>query len=150
MRLLALTLALAFALPGQAAPSAASPAQRLTDLATRYYDARARFDPLNATSAGDNRFDDRLALDIAPAERARRFAAWRGFLKELNALPAKSLPPAEQLNRELLERQLRDLLAFERYPDHLLPLHHMGATPFQLAFFSSGQAGQPLKTAAQL
>ncbi len=26
----------------------------------------------------------------------------------------------------------------------------MGATPFQVAFFSSGQAGQPLKTAAQL
>ena len=147
MRLLALTLALAcFIAPSQAA----APAERLADLATRYYDTRARFDPLTATEAGDNRFDDQLGLGIAPAERAKRFAAWRGFLKELAALPAAGLAPAERLNRELLEQQLRGLLAFERYPDHLLPLHQMGATPFQLAFFSSGQAGQPLKTAAQL
>jgi uncharacterized protein (DUF885 family) len=147
MRLLALTLALAaFIAPSQAA----TPAERLADVATRYYDARARFDPLVATEAGDNRFDDQLGLAIAPAERARRFAAWRGFLKELAALPAAGLPPAERLNRELLEQQLRAQLAFERYPDHLLPFHQMGATPFQLAFFSSGQAGQPLKTAAQL
>ncbi|MDR7270779.1 uncharacterized protein (DUF885 family) [Pelomonas saccharophila] len=147
MRLLALTLALAsFIAPSQAA----TPAERLANVATRYYDARARFDPLTATEGGDNRFDDQLGLGIAPAERSKRFAAWRGFLKELAALPAASLPPTERLNRELLEQQLRAQLAFERYPDHLLPLHQMGATPFQLAFFSSGQAGQPLKTAAQL
>ncbi|MGM9482273.1 DUF885 domain-containing protein [Roseateles sp. NT4] len=146
MRLLALTLALAFIAPSQAA----TPAERLADVATRYYDARARFDPLTATEGGDNRFDDQLGLGIAPAERSKRFAAWRGFLKELAALPDASLPPTERLNRELLEEQLRAQLAFERYPDHLLPLHQMGATPFQLAFFSSGEGGQPLKTAAQL
>jgi uncharacterized protein (DUF885 family) len=152
MRLPALTvpLVLAFALAAAGPARAATPAERLADLATRYYDTRARFDPLTATENGDNRFDDQLAIAIAPAERRQQFAAWRGFLKELDALPAASLPPAERLNRELLERQLRERLAFERFPDHLLPLHHMGAVPLQLAFFSSGQAGQPLKTAAQL
>lgn len=146
MRLLALTLAIACLAPAQAA----TPAERLADVARRYADARSRFDPLTATEAGDNRYDDQLGLGIAPAERSQRFAAWRGFLKEINALPAPSLPPAERLNRELLEGQLRGLLAFEPFPDHLLPLHQMGATPFQLAFYSSGEAGQPLKTAAQL
>jgi uncharacterized protein (DUF885 family) len=148
MRLPALTLALTLACLAPA--QAATPAERLTDLATRYYDARARFEPLTATEGGDNRFDDQLGLGIAPAERAKRFAAWRGFLKELAALPARSLPPAERLNRELLEQQLRDRLAFERFPDHLLPLQQMDIAPLQLAFFSSGEAGQPLKTAAQL
>ena len=146
MRLLALILALAFIAPSQAA----TPAERLADIATRYYDARARYDPVNATEAGDNRFDDQLGQSLVPAERARHFAAWRGFLKELAALPAGSLPQADRLNRELLEQQLRDQLAFERFPDHLLPFHQMGAVPFQLAFYSSGQGGQPLKTAAQL
>ncbi len=149
MRKLALPLALA-TLFGLASAQAATPAERLADVATRYYDARARFEPLAATEGGDNRFDDQLGLSISPAERSKHFAAWRGFLKELAALPAASLPPAERLNRELLEEQLRGQLAFERYPDHLLPLHQMGATPFQLAFYSSGQGGQPLKTAAQL
>lgn len=148
MRLPDLTLALTLACLAPA--QAATPAERLTDLATRYYDARARFDPMTATESGDNRFDDQLGLGLAPAERAQRFAAWRGFLKELAALPAASLPPAERLNRELLERQLRDRLAFERFPDHLLPLNQLDAVPLQLAFFSSGEAGQPLKTAAQI
>ncbi|RZI94139.1 MAG: DUF885 domain-containing protein, partial [Rubrivivax sp.] len=99
MRLLALTFALALALPVQAA----TPSQRLADLATRYYDAQSRFDPLTATGSGDNRFDDQLALALAPAERARRFAAYRGFLKELATVPATALPAGERLTRELLE-----------------------------------------------
>ncbi|MFG6463294.1 DUF885 domain-containing protein [Roseateles sp. DXS20W] len=148
MRLQALTLALTLGL--SLAAHAATPVERLTDLAARYYDARARFDPIAATQLDDHRFDDQLPLDIAPAERAKRFAAWRGLLKELSAVPVKALPAAERLNHELLTQQLRDLLAFEPFPEHLLPLHHMGATPFQVAFFASGEAGQPLKTAAQL
>ncbi|MDR7335803.1 DUF885 domain-containing protein [Roseateles asaccharophilus] len=150
MRLQALTVALILGCFSFAETHAATPTERLADLATRYYDARAGFEPLGATENGDNRFDDQLAIDIAPAERAKRFAAWRGFLKELQALPAASLPPEQRLNRELLEQQLLDRLAFERFPDHLLPLHHMGATPLQLAFYGGGEAGQPLKTAAQL
>lgn len=146
MRLLALTLALAFVLPALAA----TPAQRLADLAARYHDSQSRFDPLNATLAGDNRFDDQLALTLAPTERTRRFAAYRGFLKELAALPATALPAENRLTRELLERSLRGRLALERFPDHLLPLQQMDAVPIQLAVFSSGQAEQPLKTAAQL
>ncbi len=155
MRLPALAFALTLSMPlsllaGSPAARAATPAERLADVAARYYDARSRFDPISATESGDNRYDDQLALDIAPAERARRFAAWRGFLKELDALPAARLPADQRLNRELLVQQLRDRLAFERFPDHLLPLHHMGAMPLQLAFYASGEAGQPLKTTAQL
>lgn len=146
MRLLALTLALACLVPAQAA----TPAERLADLASRFDTARGRFDPLAATDSGDNRFDDQLAITIAPAQRAERFAAWRGFLKELAALPARSLPASQRLNRELLVQQLQDRLAFERFPDHLLPLQQMDAVPLQLAFYASGEGGQPLKTAAQI
>ena len=132
-----------------AAALAATPAERLADLATRYYEAQSRLDPLTATLSGDNRFDDQLALTLAPAERKRRFAAYRGFLKELATLPAAALPPGERLTRDLLERSLRGRLALEPFPDHLLPLQQMDAVPLQLAIFASGQAEQPLKTAAQ-
>ncbi|MBL8276368.1 MAG: DUF885 domain-containing protein [Pelomonas sp.] len=128
---------------------AATPAQRLADLASRYHEAQSRFDPLTATLSGDNRFDDQLALTLAPAERTRRFAAYRAFLKELAGVPASALPPAERLTRDLLERSLRGRLAFERFPDHLLPLQQMDAVPLQLAIFASGQAEQPLRTTAQ-
>ncbi len=151
MRPFFLTLASAFSACALAASAlAATPAERLADLATRYHDTQSRFDPLTATLAGDNRFDDQLALTLAPAERTKRFAAYRGFLKELATVPAAALPAGDRLTRELLERNLRGRLAFERFPDHLLPLQQMDAVPIQLAIFSSGQAEQPLKTAVQL
>jgi hypothetical protein len=55
-----------------AAPIVAqTPAQALAGLAERYYDAQARFEPLEATFAGDNRFDDMLPMTHVPAARAR-------------------------------------------------------------------------------
>ncbi|MFG6467086.1 DUF885 domain-containing protein [Roseateles sp. BYS87W] len=147
LRLPALLLTAALSLPTAAAP--ATPAQRLADIATRAYDDQARFDPLSATGVGDHRFDDQLPLSHAPAERARRFAAWRGYLKELAGVPVAALSPADRLTRELLVRSLQDRLALAPFPEHLLPLEHMSAVPVQLAVWASGQGEQPLRTVAQ-
>lgn len=130
----------------QPAP-AATPAERLADLATRAWDAQAGFDPLLATFNGDYRFNDRLSLSLAPAERARRFEAYRGFLRELRGIPVAGLSPPDRLTRELLERLLSDQLALSRFPDHLMPLEHMSSVPLVLAMFAGGQMeSQPLKT----
>ncbi|MCE4554666.1 DUF885 domain-containing protein [Roseateles cellulosilyticus] len=138
-----LTLALGLLQPALAA----TPAERLADLATRAWDAQARFDPLLAMFNGDYRFNDQLALSLAPAERARRFDAYRGFLKELHGIPVADLSPSDRLTRELLERLLSDQLALSRFPDHLLPLEHMSSVPLLLAMFAGGQMeSQPLRT----
>src|SRR5881392_3677170 len=60
----------------------ATPAQRLAQLAERYYEELARFEPLNATFFGDNRFDDLLPMTIVPAVRARQFAMLHGVQEE--------------------------------------------------------------------
>lgn len=134
-----------------AAPAAREPAARLAALAQRYYDTQARLDPVySATLLGDNRFDDRLPLTLAPAERARRFAAYRTMLRELAAVPRAALGEADALTRDLLEREIRTRLGFEPFFDHLMPLQQMDSIPVLLAVFSTGQAEQPLKTAAQI
>jgi uncharacterized protein (DUF885 family) len=129
--------------------TAATPSQRLADLAARYYQAQARFDPISATLSGDHHFDDQLAIDIAPRERQRRFGHYRRFLGELGRIPRAGLSADEQLTAELLETLLRGRLGFEPYPDHLLAWQQMDPLPIVVASFASGQAGQPLDTVAQ-
>ena len=135
--------------PAAAAP--ADPTAALAALADRYYEAQARYDPVySATLIGDNRFDDRLPITIAPAHRRQRFAMYHRVQRELAAIPRDALSPADALTHELLAWQLQTRLGFERFHDHLLPLQQMDAVPLLLAIFADGQAEQPLQTVAQL
>ncbi len=146
-------LALAFlALPLSAALAADAPERpsaRLAALADRYYEAKARLDPVLATFTGDNRFDGDLAINIAPAEVKKRHALCRDVLRKLKSIDRSRLARADATTYDLLEDEVRSALAFEPFEDHLLPISHLDSTPTVLANFAGGQGSQPLRTVAQ-
>lgn len=121
-------------------------ATRLATLAEHYYDGVARLDPLSATYLGDNRFSDRLGITIAPAERAMLYKHNRDVLAKLAGIDRSRLQAKDAMTYDLLKYTAEDTLAFERFKDHLLPIHHMESVPVALANFSSGQAAQPLRS----
>ncbi len=51
--------------------------KQLDTIASQYWDAVARFEPISASERGDNRFDDQIGNSIAPAARAAQFARLR-------------------------------------------------------------------------
>ena len=154
---LAASLLLAFAPLSQAAQPAAKPVavsapqakQRLQVVADQYYDALARFEPINATESGDNRFDDQLGSAIVPAARAKQFALYRQYQKTLRAISRKQLAQQDQINYDILDYELATALSFERFPEYLLPLNQMDSMPVTLANYASGEASQPLTTVQQ-
>ena len=122
----------------------------LAALAEQYYEAQARFDPVYfATLNGDNRFDDQLPITIAPSQRTLRFAMYHRVQHQLAELDRTQLAPEAALTYDLLARELRTRIGFEKFSDHLLPIQQMDAIPVLLANFGGGEAEQPLKTAAQ-
>ena len=123
--------------------------QQLDLIARDYYRALARFNPLDATLNGDNRFDDRLGLSIGPAQRTRQFALYRKFLARLQTINPAQLARAERTHYDVLAYDLNTALSFEKFPDHLLPLSQMDSVPVVLANFASGQGSQPLETVKQ-
>ena len=143
----------------QAAPAApagkvsatvsAAASKQFLKLADEYYDAIAKFDPVGATQNGDNRFDDQLGMAIAPAERAKQFARHRQFQKRLAAIDRRALVRSDQINYDVLAFELKTLLSYEPYPEHLLPISQMDSMPITLANFASGEASQPLLTVKQ-
>jgi uncharacterized protein (DUF885 family) len=133
-----------------AAPSASAAERQLDGIAARFYDARARFDPmLYATANGDSRYDDQLGMAIAPQVRARYFAANHKLLNELGKIDRAHLSDKARLNYDILVFEIRSQLDLERFPEHLLPLNHFDNVPSNLANYASGTGSQPLATPAQ-
>jgi uncharacterized protein (DUF885 family) len=156
--LCALSAALMLAyVPASAAPAvpaakvsgvvAAQARKQLDKLADEYYDALARFEPVDATENGDNRFDDQIGMSIAPKMRARQFARYDVFLKRLQAIKREHLERGAQINYDILEYELKNALSFARFPEHLLPIDQMNSIPVTLANYAAGEAAQPLRTA---
>ncbi|GJJ05436.1 hypothetical protein RugamoR64_59740 [Duganella rhizosphaerae] len=130
------------------APQAnAAPAHKaLLAIADQYYDATARFEPLGATENGDNRYDDQLGLSIAPAKRAQQFKLYRQFATRLKAIQRAQLDDKDRINYDILVYELNQLLAMERFPEHLLPINQMDSVPVTLANYAGGEASQPIGT----
>ncbi len=142
--------AIAAATAEVANPTASPAARQLARLEARFYDGRARFDPLlYATANGDGRYDDQLGMAIAPQVRARWLAQNHALLKELAALDGRRLSEDQRLDRDILEAEIRSQLDLERFPEHLLPLNHFDNVPSTLANYAGGTGSQPLATPAQ-
>jgi uncharacterized protein (DUF885 family) len=132
--------------PAKSAPQARK--QFLT-LADEYWDAIAKFSPVDATQNGDNRFDDQIGMAINPAERAKQFDRYRAFNKRLHAIKREQLNRSDRISYDVLAFELKNLLAYEPFPEHLLPINQMDSIPVTLANFASGEGSQPLTTVAQ-
>jgi hypothetical protein len=67
---------LVHAAAGPAPPAAQASERKVDQIAAKFYDARARFDPLlYATANGDSRYDDQIGMAIDPKVRKRYLAA---------------------------------------------------------------------------
>ena len=81
--------------------------------------------PLFATSTGDHRYNDRLRI-VSLADSKRRNQAMQDFSAKVAAVDRKQLSSAEQLNYDILRRQLRDDLAEFDFQRYLLPITQRG------------------------
>jgi len=97
-----------------AAPAAAGPVEEFQQLQDDYWAATLRDAPLFASQVGVKDYDRHIG-PLSLAEMDRQAAQSATFLKRLEAIPAASLPPAEQTNRAILKRQLEDGIEANRY-----------------------------------
>jgi uncharacterized protein (DUF885 family) len=131
---------------GGSRPDAAA---RLAQLADEYFEQRLRFFPLSATEdVGDPRFESALEIEIAPSHRAEQAAVFGRILSRVRALDRSQLPKADMVSYDLLIYDVGERLDALKFPNHLLPIHHMESVPVKLAQWGSGNSVQPFKTIA--
>jgi len=101
--------------------SAQSASDRLRTLFDQRWENSLRESPLLATSMGDRRFNDRLP-EVGLAAERRRADSTRAFLTRLRAIPRDSLTRAEQINRDIAERGMRESLESSELGGFLIPI----------------------------
>jgi uncharacterized protein (DUF885 family) len=131
-----------------ATPAPVDAAAALHRLFDDYYDESLALDPVLATTLGDHRFDDHMAIDIADAYRARVADMCRRLLARLAAFAPASLDDSDRLSHELLRRELADRLEGLSFPEHLLALTQISGQPVDFPVMGSGGGVHPFADAA--
>ncbi len=127
MRIIRVLLGLVLILPALSRADDAS----VRDLHALFDSAWQRYleeDPLTATYIGDRRYNDRLP-DLSAAAIERSHQLDQKVLEDLAKIPRDALPPAEQLNYDLFEREFKDRLASYPFKPWLYEFSHRESLP---------------------
>jgi len=135
------------ALPGTAA-AAGQPGERLFRLAEDYFEEALALNPLRATFLGDERYNDRLAIDIAAEHRERVREMESRYLAAALEIDPEALAEQDRLTWEVFTAERRQTLEAFEFPFHLLPVNQMGGVPQVMAMLGSGESAQPFEDVA--
>ena len=89
-------------------PPPSSPDAALNSLVEEYFERQLELSPMNATSIGDSRFDDRLDESTSPGFREKVFGIERAFLDRARGIDAAKLSPTSRITYDIFvsEREL--------------------------------------------
>ena len=109
---------------GCATPEHAAIDDRLAfaDFLENYYQEGLTLFPVNATFAGDNRYNDLLHNDIGREHRAKVKAYYTRYLSALGGFDKTKLTEEEQTSYEVLKWECEISLNGFKYPGHLMPI----------------------------
>ncbi|MET0319444.1 MAG: DUF885 family protein, partial [Duganella sp.] len=116
-----LILGAAHAQADTAAPDLAARRAALDRLIKEQWDYTMRNSPEWASMLGDKRYNDKLS-DFSQANIEADIQISADFLRRFEAIDTAGFPGQEQLNRELMVRQLRQTVDGARFKDWEMPL----------------------------
>jgi len=115
---------------------------RLHALLDNYFDSFLQLHPLQATFAGEHRYDDRLANDLSPEHRAQVLVLERDCLRAALRLDPAFLSAEDWLSWEMFVRERRTAIAAAEYPSEWLPINQLLSLPLLLPLLASGTSVQ--------
>ncbi|SMB93407.1 protein of unknown function DUF885 [Hymenobacter roseosalivarius DSM 11622] len=128
-----------------AAPVAAdSPA--LAAMFEKYWDERAKLYPLEATSQGDNRYNDQLPNDGTVAYRATQRQFFQQYLDQVKKFDRSKLSDNDRVSYDIFLYEMQMRLEGLKQPTWMMPFNQMGGLPIGLAQLGAGSGNQPFKT----
>jgi uncharacterized protein (DUF885 family) len=102
--------------------------------------------PFNATSIGDNRYNDLLFADFTNSHRATLKEFYLHYLDGLKKFNRNSLNKNDQISYDIFKRDMEIALEGLTYKDNLTPFSQFTGLPLTIGQFGSGTVIQPFKT----
>lgn len=126
--------------------SSTSAADSLHRLLSKFHETRLKFDPLQATFAGDNRYNDTLPNNLTNAYREAFSLFLKEYKKKLSGFDKEKLSEEDRISYDILMWECDINLEGMEYPLHLMPLDQFWSLHLVIGQFASGSSAQPFKT----
>lgn len=120
--------------------------QKFASLCEQYYQEGLKLNPLSATVAGDERYNDLLPNDGTAEFKAQYAAFNQRFLDSLSNYNREKLTANDKLSFDYLKDELELNKEGLKYHFEYLPFNQMFALPLTIGQFGSGTGAQPFKT----
>jgi uncharacterized protein (DUF885 family) len=126
--------------------STKAPNKDLAKLFDTYYEDRLKLYPLEATSIGDNRYNDLLPNDgtVAFIKQASDF--YKSYQSKINFFADVELNEEDKLSYDIFVYEMNINADFFKQHFEYLPFNQMFALPLTIGQFGSGTSAQPFKT----
>lgn len=120
--------------------------KELVALFEKYYDERMSLFPFEATTVGDNRYNDVLMIEFTNSYRAKVKDFYNRYLAFINHFEREYLNENDQLSYDIFKREMEMGLEGLTFQDNVIPFHQFWGTPLTLGQLGSGSGAQPFKT----
>lgn len=129
-----------------AAGPAVDPSEALAAILDDFFEESLELNPLAATSIGDDRYNDRLAVSISAEYRERSLAMEQRYLDRLLEIDRDGLNDQEQLSYDLFRQQREWAIEGAAFPAHLQPINQFRSFMNSFVQLGSGKSLHPFET----
>lgn len=118
----------------------------LDSLLKQYHEERLKLFPIDATYAGDNRYNDLLpnTLTIEYRDQVKDF--FTHYKEQLKAFDREKLSEDDRMSVDILQWECDITLDGLKFNDHLMPINQFSSLHLYIGQFASGSSIQPFKT----
>lgn len=118
----------------------------LNSLFNNYYEERMKLFPLEATSNGDNRYNDKLPVDFTDSYRDTLKNFFTDYLNKIDKYKREDLIENDRISYDIFKREMEISLKGFDFPDNYMPFNQFGGLPLTMGQLGSGDGNQPFKT----
>jgi uncharacterized protein (DUF885 family) len=122
------------------------PNKDLAKLFDSYYEDRLKLYPLEATSIGDNRYNDLLPNDGTAAFMKKASDFYKDYQHRINFYADVNLNEEDKLSYDIFVYEMKINIDYFKQHFEYLPFNQMFALPLTIGQFGSGTGAQPFKT----
>ena len=127
-------------------PQGKADREAFQEILADYHEERLRFYPMDATYAGDDRYNDTLVIDISGTYRDALAAFYTQYLDKLASIKRAALDENDQVSFDVLQWECDINLEGLQFPTHLMPIDQFWSLHLTIGQWASGVSAQPFKT----
>ncbi len=111
-----------------------------------YYEEELKLNPLKATMAGDNRYNNSFPNSLSDEHKSALQTYYSKYLQQVQDFKNEDLTENEQLSKAILTWECEINLARLNFREDLRPIDQMWSVNLMMGQLASGASAQPFKT----